>query len=141
MADFLWTSVKENVDSPVFFDRDGLELALKYFCSSTLAMRIAGINQINMHISNFNEMCNTESVVEVENVGLQLANWILHNKVVEVIFGPNMHVEVIKQSHVLLNFLAVEGKVHTANDYCQKTIGLVINLCFFDSSHRSRKSR
>ncbi len=111
MADFLWTSVKENVDSPVFFDKEGLELAFKYFSSTTLAMRLAGINQINMHINNFNEMCNTESVVEVENVGLQLANWILNSKILEHIFGPNLHVEVIKQSHVLLNFLAVEGKI------------------------------
>ena len=52
-----------------------------------------------------------ESVVEVENVGLQLAGWILNQKIVEHIFGPNLHVEVIKQSHVLLNFLAVEGKI------------------------------
>ena len=74
-ADFLWSSVKENVDGspPIAFDRDGLELAFKYFCSTTLTMRLAGITQINSHISLFNEMCNAESVVEVENVGLQLA--------------------------------------------------------------------
>ena len=72
---FLWSSVKENVDGspPISFDRDGLELAFKYFCSTTLTMRLAGITQINSHISLFNEMCNAESVVEVENVGLQLA--------------------------------------------------------------------
>ena len=58
---------------PIAFDRDGLELAFKYFCSTTLTMRLAGITQINSHISLFNEMCNAESVVEVENVGLQLA--------------------------------------------------------------------
>jgi ubiquitin carboxyl-terminal hydrolase 34 len=115
MADFLWCSVKENIDSPIAFDKDGLELAFKYFCSSTLTMRLAGIAQINSHINLFNEMCNTESVVEVENVGLQLAAWILQNRIVEHIFGPNLHVEVIKQSHVLLNFLAVEGKI--SNDH------------------------
>ena len=37
--------------------------------------------------------------------------WILSQKIVELIFGPNLHVEVIKQCHVLLNFLAVEGKI------------------------------
>ena len=79
IADFLWSSIKENVDGspPIAFDRDGLELAFKYFCSSTLTMRLTGITQINSHISLFNEMCNAESVVEVENVGLQLAGWIL----------------------------------------------------------------
>ncbi len=117
IADFLWSSVKENVDGtpPISFDRDGLELAFKYFCSTTLTMRLGGITQINSHISLFNEMCNAESVVEVENVGLQLASWILSQKIVEHIFGPNLHVEVIKQSHVLLNFLAVEGKI--SNDH------------------------
>lgn len=117
IADFLWSSVKENVDGspPIAFDRDGLELAFKYFCSTTLTMRLAGITQINSHISLFNEMCNAESVVEVENVGLQLAGWILSQKIVELIFGPNLHVEVIKQCHVLLNFLAVEGKI--TNDH------------------------
>jgi ubiquitin carboxyl-terminal hydrolase 34 len=56
-------------------------------------------------------MCNTDAVVEVENVGVQLAAWILNTRIVEHIFGPNLHVEVIKQSHILLNFLAVEGKI------------------------------
>ncbi|XP_040568738.2 ubiquitin carboxyl-terminal hydrolase 34 [Lepeophtheirus salmonis] len=111
MSDFLWSCVKENLDSPISFDKDGLELALKYFTSSTLTMRLAGIAQINSHVNLFNEMCNTESVVEVENVGLQLAAWVLQNGIVEHIFGPNLHVEIIKQSHILLNFLAVEGKI------------------------------
>ena len=122
MADFLWSSVKENFESPLTLDKDGLELALKYFSSTTLTMRLTGINQVkgilnffliihifglqvNTNISLFNEMCNTESVVEVERVGLELAQWILDTKLVEHIFGPNLHVEVIKQSHIILNFL------------------------------------
>ena len=111
MADFLWSAIKDNLDSPLALDRVGLELAFKYFSSTTLTMRLCGINQVNAHISLFNELCNTESVVEVETVGLQLAQWILDSKLVEHIFGPNLHVEVIKQSHVILNFLAMEGKI------------------------------
>jgi hypothetical protein len=74
IADFLWSSIKDGCDGspPVAFDKDGLELAFKYFCSSTLTMRLAGIAQINSHVSMFNEMCNTESVVEVETVGVSL---------------------------------------------------------------------
>ena len=68
MADFLWSSVKDNFDSPLTLDKDGLELAFKYFSSTTLTMRLTGINQVNTNISLFNEMCNTESVVEVETV-------------------------------------------------------------------------
>ena len=128
IADFLWSSAKENMidgsgsaggagnsGTGLCFDKDGLDLAFKYFNSTTLTMRLTGITQINSHISLFNEMCNTESVVEVENVGLQLAEWILNNRIVEHIFGPNLHVEVIKQCHILLNFLAVEGKI--TNDH------------------------
>ena len=111
MADFLWCSVKDNMESPIIFDKDGLELAFKYFCSTTLTMRLAGIVQIISHITLFNEMVNTESVVEVENVGLQLAGWILQYRIVEHLFGPNLHIEVIKHSHSLLNFLAMEGKI------------------------------
>ena len=68
MADFLWSSVKDNFNSPLTLDKDGLELAFKYFSSTTLTMRLTGINQVNTNISLFNEMCNTESVVEVETV-------------------------------------------------------------------------
>ncbi len=95
IADFLWCSVKENAgpDQPIF-DRDGLELAFKYFCSTTLTMRLTGIAQINSQIALFNEMCNSESIVEAENVGLQLATWIINKQVVEHLFGPNLHVEV-----------------------------------------------
>ena len=114
MADFLWTSGKDNFETPLSLDKDGLELAMKYFSSTTLTMRLTGINQVNTNISLFNEMCNTESV-EVESVGLQLAQWILDSKLVEHIFGPNLHVEVIKQSHIILNFLAMEGKISSSH--------------------------
>ena len=47
----------------------------------------------------------------LECVFFNILGWILTQKIVELIFGPNLHVEVIKQCHVLLNFLAVEGKI------------------------------
>ena len=40
-----------------YFDKDSLELAFKYFSSTTLTMRLAGIAQINSHINFFNEIC------------------------------------------------------------------------------------
>ena len=39
-------------------------------------------------------------------MGEELLNWVLDNKIIEHIFGPNSHVEVIKQSHIVLNFVA-----------------------------------
>ena len=133
IADFLWCSVRDNGGAAavamqqqggagegggglqhqqsLLFDKDGLDLALKYFMSSTLTIRLAGINQINTQITAFNELCHGDSVVEAESVGLRLSAWLLQNRVVEHLFGPNLHVEVVKQSHVLLTFLAMEGKI------------------------------
>ena len=48
MAEFLWGSVKDNSESPLSLDKDGLELAFKYFSSTTLTMRLTGINQVSV---------------------------------------------------------------------------------------------
>ncbi|XP_052133303.1 ubiquitin carboxyl-terminal hydrolase puf isoform X2 [Frankliniella occidentalis] len=111
MADFMWSAVKDPMDSPVTFDVDGLDLAFKYFTSPTLTMRLSGIAQINSHITLFNEVCNNENIIEIENVGQKLAEWLINNKIIAHIFGPNLHVEVIKQSHMILTFLAMECRI------------------------------
>lgn len=38
-SDFMWNAIKDPLDSPIAFDVDGLDLAFKYFTSSTLTMR------------------------------------------------------------------------------------------------------
>lgn len=114
--DFMWTAVKDPIDSVLpSFDRDGLDLAFKYFTSTTLTMRLAGVAQINAHITASNELCNSETVAEVEQVGHALAAWLTENNIIAHIFGPNLHVEVIKQSHIILSFLAMEGRI-TSSD-------------------------
>ncbi len=90
----MWSAVKDPMDTPVTFDKDGLDLAFKYFTSSTLTMRLAGIAQINSHISSFNEVCNSDNMLEVEGIGQNLATWLTDNKIISQIFGPNLHVEV-----------------------------------------------
>lgn len=47
MSEFMWTIVKDPLDAHLSFDNDGLDLAFKYFTSTTLTMRLAGIAQIN----------------------------------------------------------------------------------------------
>nr|XP_049704813.1 ubiquitin carboxyl-terminal hydrolase puf isoform X8 [Helicoverpa armigera] len=111
MADFMWGAAKEPLDVPLTFDGDGLALAFKYFNSSTLTMRLAGVAQINAHIASHNELCAGESAADAEVAGQQLATWLTNNNIIEHLFGPNLHVEVIKQSHMILKFLAVEGRV------------------------------
>ncbi|XP_047537193.1 ubiquitin carboxyl-terminal hydrolase puf isoform X2 [Vanessa atalanta] len=111
MADFMWGAAKEPLDAPLAFDGDGLALAFKYFNSSTLTMRLAGVAQINAHIAAHNELCAGEPAADAELAGQQLATWLTNNNIIEHLFGPNLHVEVIKQSHMILKFLAVEGRV------------------------------
>lgn len=109
--DFMWSAIKDPLDSQVSFDTEGLALAFKYFTSSTLVMRLAGMSQINAHINLFNDICTTETVAEVELIGRKLADWLTENQIISHLFGPNLHVEVIKQSHILLNFLSVENHI------------------------------
>lgn len=111
MADFMWSAIKDPLDSQLTFDTEGLALAFKYFTSSTLTMRLAGMSQINAHINWFNDICTTETVAEVELVGRKLADWLTENQIISHLFGPNLHVEIIKQSHIVLNFLAVENHI------------------------------
>lgn len=89
----MWNAIKEPFDSPTF-DKDGLELAFKYFTSSTLTMRLAGIAQINSYITVFNELCNNENMIEVESIGQNLADWLIEVQIISHIFGPNLHIEV-----------------------------------------------
>ncbi|XP_066257421.1 ubiquitin carboxyl-terminal hydrolase puf [Euwallacea similis] len=111
MADFMWNAIKDPLDSPVAFDADGLDLAFKYFTSSTLTMRLAGITQINNQIGVLAEICVGETLPEAEAVPRLMADWLISNNIISHIFGPNLHVEVIKQSHIILNFLAMEGRI------------------------------
>lgn len=111
MADFMWTSIKDPLDTQITFDTDGLALAFKYFTSTTLTMRLAGMAQINAHINLFNDICTSETVAEVEMVGQKLSDWLIENKIINHLFGPNLHVEVIKQSPIVLRFLAVENQI------------------------------
>ncbi|XP_074042316.1 ubiquitinyl hydrolase 1 puf isoform X2 [Leptinotarsa decemlineata] len=111
MADFMWNAIKDPLDSPVAFDLDGLDLAFKYFTSTTLTMRLAGITQINNQIGVLAEICVGESLPEAEAAPRHMADWLISNNIISHIFGPNLHVEVIKQSHIILNFLAMEGRI------------------------------
>lgn len=67
--------------------------------------------QINAHINLFNDICTSETVAEVEIVGQKLGEWLSEYQILSHLFGPNLHVEVIKQSHIVLNFLAVENQI------------------------------
>ena len=48
MADLMWSTVKEPLDSALCFDKESLDLAFKYFMSPTLTMRLAGLSQVTV---------------------------------------------------------------------------------------------
>lgn len=48
MADLMWSTVKEPLDTALCFDKESLNLAFKYFMSPTLTMRLAGLSQITV---------------------------------------------------------------------------------------------
>lgn len=50
MADLMWSTVKEPLDSALCFDKESLDLAFKYFMSPTLTMRLAGLSQITVSL-------------------------------------------------------------------------------------------
>ncbi|ELU04220.1 hypothetical protein CAPTEDRAFT_219867 [Capitella teleta] len=116
MMDLLWTAVKEPLESHMSFDEEGLKLAFKYFTCSTLTIRLTGVSQINNQISLYNDLASNESLVETErwvsgSIGNQLADWLTKHKIIEHIFGPNLHVEIIKQCQIILTLLASEGRI------------------------------
>uniref|UniRef100_A0A4W3GN70 Ubiquitin carboxyl-terminal hydrolase 34 n=1 Tax=Callorhinchus milii TaxID=7868 RepID=A0A4W3GN70_CALMI len=120
MADLMWSTVKEPLDTALCFDKESLDLAFKYFMSPTLTMRLAGLSQITNQLHTFNDVCNNESLVSdtETSIAKELADWLILNNVVEHIFGPNLHIEIIKQCQVILNFLAAEGRLSTQHIDC-----------------------
>lgn len=96
-------------------DRDGLALSLKYFMCSTLTIRLCGIVQMNLQINAWNEYNSltsrdykTDSVSSEDN---ELADWFVKNKIIETLYGPNLHVEVVKRSQDIMNFLAITNRL------------------------------
>lgn len=89
-------------------DKDGLTLALKYFMCSTLTIRLGGVSQMNLQISawsDFSSLCLAKASAGGNGGGVsgssivagepnELADWFVKNKIIEHLFGPNLHVEV-----------------------------------------------
>lgn len=94
ISDYMWNAIKDPLETPLAFDSDGLNLAFKYFTSTTLTMRLAGISQINNHIGLLAELCVGEGISESEGAPRNMADWLQNNNIISHIFGPNLHVEV-----------------------------------------------
>jgi hypothetical protein len=116
-------------------DLDGLTLAYKYLMCSTLTIRLCGIAQINLQInawSEFNSLLNASlsnnssskvdqfCLISLANAATknELADWLVANKIVEHLYGPNLHVEVVKRSQEIVNFLAFTNRLNEKHLDC-----------------------
>lgn len=90
--------------------RREVALVLKEITSSTLTTRLKGISRINLLIDHANEFNHSFSELgaldKYKECVDKFRDWLLGNKIIEHIFGPNCHVEIIKQSPKILNFVA-----------------------------------
>lgn len=91
-------------------DKNGLSQVPKEITSSTLTTRLKGISKINRLIDHANDL--SHSFIEIgaqekhQECIDKFRDWVIKNRIIEHIFGPNCHVEIIKQSHIILNFVA-----------------------------------
>lgn len=71
-------------------------------------MRLAGLSQTADQLHTFNDLCNKESLVSDTDTSTakELAGWLISNSMVEHLFGPNLHTEIIKRCQVILNFFS-----------------------------------
>ncbi|PFX25818.1 Ubiquitin carboxyl-terminal hydrolase 34 [Stylophora pistillata] len=120
MVDSMWSAVKGPVESGPICDKDSLDLAFKYFTSSTLTVRLAGLSQIANQVHMFMDLFQTDPASEIDRQCLctELSQWLIENKLVEHLFGPNLHVELLKQSQIILNYLARETCLTTSHLDC-----------------------
>lgn len=78
MADLMWSTVKEPLDSALCFDKESLDLAFKYFMSPTLTMRLAGLSQITVSLHSHHNLTSfsVDLMVFKKSVSLLLFFWL-----------------------------------------------------------------
>ncbi|XP_065067715.1 ubiquitin carboxyl-terminal hydrolase 34-like isoform X1 [Rhopilema esculentum] len=108
MADLMLSTIKVDSENESRLERNSLELSFTYFMSSTLTVRMEGLNQITNQIHNLIEMSQNDNFGDVDSLCQELAKWLIEREMIEHLFGPNHHIELLKQSQFLLNFLAQE---------------------------------
>ncbi|XP_065661314.1 ubiquitin carboxyl-terminal hydrolase 34 isoform X2 [Hydra vulgaris] len=119
MAEMMINSVKVQDSNHPTNDIDLLNMSFKYFMSSTLAVRMAGLNLMTNQIHNLIDLSqNQVSPDSIDSLCTEMAEWLNQNEMVEHLFGPNYHVELIKQSQFLLSFLAQERQLHSKHIDC-----------------------
>eukprot|EP00794_Sanderia_malayensis_P020521 gene20521-22540_t len=147
MADLMLSTVKFEDDGEPKIDFNVLELSFIYFMSSTLTVRMEGLNQITNQIHNLIELSHTDGFGDIDALCQELANWLIEKDMIEHLFGPNHHIELLKQSQFLLNFLAQEKQLKPKHLECvwnaaqlKHTGKFVLDLLISLTKHMELKS-
>lgn len=61
----------------------------------------------------------------------ELAEWFIENKIIEHLYGPNLHVEVVKRSQDIMNFLAFTNQISEKHlDIIWSSAQVCVLFCF-----------
>ena len=91
-------SAEDPTEARLAIDKLRLDLALVLLCSSSLEKRIAGLSDIRAAVERADRIRLMGS--ESSTLWPQpewMAQWIVESKLVEILFGPSLHLELVKR--------------------------------------------
>ena len=117
-----------------------LELVLKYLHCDSLHKKVKGINDLTeilkKSIKNKIKTYTFYSMPTDPNAGYldrgKMSEWLLQNKIIEYLFGPNTHQELLQRSNQIFVFIVQEQKFEMAHlDLLWECCMVIKNFFFF----------
>jgi hypothetical protein len=100
-------------DAHQLADTRRLQFALKGFRSQFLERRLASLNDINEILESLDskESARDEDYGPFWVTKDIMCEWLDKNKILDMIFTRNLHLEVLKRSYKIMTFLAMNGRI------------------------------
>jgi hypothetical protein len=100
-------------DGPELADTRRLQFALKGFRSQFLERRLASLNDINEILESLDskESARDDEYGPFWVTKEFMCDWLEKNKILDMIFTRNLHLEVLKRSYKIMTFLALNCKI------------------------------
>lgn len=109
-----------DIDAAKLIEENQVYIAYRFLTSNNLEKKLKGINDIKYiieRIENGGKTMRTIGLIkfDTDNVNVKpmkwvtgdyLKDWIFQQKIIELIFGENAHIEIIKRCGSILKFLA-----------------------------------
>eukprot|EP00117_Sycon_ciliatum_P032008 scpid2273/ scgid2315/ Ubiquitin carboxyl-terminal hydrolase 34; Deubiquitinating enzyme 34; Ubiquitin thioesterase 34; Ubiquitin-specific-processing protease 34 len=86
-----------------------LALTLRYLRSEFINIRFSAMHSLLFMIRSFQFMDKEIVRFHANSASRELAVWMVDNRIVELLFGPDLHVELVKLCPGLLLFMATQG--------------------------------